>query len=74
MTGVSSDSDRQIDAIDPEQRIDSDEQDIESEESNVDTASSDAASTSNDESGHLDDLADGAGCTEIWEHLSESRD
>lgn len=22
---------------------------------------------------HLDDLADGAGCTEIWEHLSENR-
>ncbi|MGQ4554377.1 hypothetical protein [Halobellus sp. GM3] len=24
--------------------------------------------------GHLDDLADGAGCTEIWEHLSDSRE
>jgi len=22
---------------------------------------------------HLDDLADGSGCTEIWEHLSERR-
>lgn len=23
---------------------------------------------------HLDDVDDGAGCTEIWEHLSERRD
>ena len=22
---------------------------------------------------HLEDLEDGAGCTEIWEHLSEQR-
>jgi hypothetical protein len=27
-----------------------------------------------EEYGHLDDLADGAGCTEIWEHLSDSRE
>lgn len=26
-----------------------------------------------DGSSHLDDVEDGAGCTEIWEHLSESR-
>jgi hypothetical protein len=23
---------------------------------------------------HLRDLADGSGCTEVWEHLSESRE
>ena len=23
---------------------------------------------------HLDDVADGCGCTEIWEHMSEERD
>jgi hypothetical protein len=23
---------------------------------------------------HLDEVEDGAGCTEIWEHLSEQRD
>ena len=23
---------------------------------------------------HLDDLEDGAGCTEIWEHLAERRE
>lgn len=23
---------------------------------------------------HLDDVPEGAGCTEIWEHLSEERD
>ncbi|WP_191965415.1 MULTISPECIES: hypothetical protein [Haloferax] len=27
-----------------------------------------------DPTAHLDDLEDGAGCTEIWSHLSESRD
>ena len=26
------------------------------------------------EHAHLADLSDGAGCTEIWEHLSQSRD
>jgi hypothetical protein len=25
------------------------------------------------ETDHLDDLPDGSGCTEIWEHLSEDR-
>lgn len=34
------------------------------ENSNVDDTDSD----------HLDGLEDGAGCTEIWEHLSERRD
>ncbi len=23
---------------------------------------------------HLDDVEDGCGCTEVWEHLSEHRD
>ncbi len=23
---------------------------------------------------HLDDIEDGCGCAEVWEHLSESRD
>ena len=23
---------------------------------------------------HLDDVQDGCGCTEIWEHMSEERD
>ncbi|XVH32668.1 hypothetical protein ACNS7O_05640 [Haloferacaceae archaeon DSL9] len=27
-----------------------------------------------DDSDHLSDLEDGAGCTEIWEHLSERRE
>jgi hypothetical protein len=37
----------------------------------------DVESTGDDESdefAHLDSLSDGAGCTEIWEHLSETRD
>jgi len=33
-----------------------------------------AEETESDEYSHLDDLADGAGCTEIWEHLSDSRE
>lgn len=27
-----------------------------------------------DPAAHLNELEDGAGCTEIWSHLSESRD
>ncbi|MFB6310016.1 MAG: hypothetical protein ABEH64_02410 [Salinirussus sp.] len=27
-----------------------------------------------EESDHLRDVSDGAGCTEIWEHLSEQRE
>ncbi|QKG91452.1 hypothetical protein HPS36_00810 [Halorubrum salinarum] len=27
-----------------------------------------------DDAGHLDDVPDGAGCTEIWERLSERRE
>ena len=26
------------------------------------------------ETGHLDDMDDGCGCAEVWEHLSERRD
>ena len=33
-----------------------------------DDAESEAVDTS-----HLDDIADGCGCTEIWEHMSEER-
>lgn len=29
---------------------------------------------SNDEDAHLAEIPDGAGCTEIWEHLSNERD
>ncbi len=32
------------------------------------------ADTDDDEFAHLDSLSDGAGCTEIWEHLSETRE
>ncbi|WP_410766377.1 hypothetical protein [Haloferax sp. DFSO60] len=34
----------------------------------------DAESIEDDPAAHLKDLEDGAGCTEIWSHLSESRD
>jgi hypothetical protein len=26
------------------------------------------------ETGHLDDMEDGCGCAEVWEHLSERRE
>jgi hypothetical protein len=26
------------------------------------------------ETSHLDDVEDGCGCTEIWEHMSDERD
>jgi len=33
-----------------------------------------AGTEPDDGTGHLDDIEDGAGCTEIWERLSERRD
>ncbi|WP_256558077.1 hypothetical protein [Halomarina litorea] len=30
-------------------------------------------STKDDDRAHLDDLEDGCGCAEVWEHLSERR-
>lgn len=33
-----------------------------------------AKSTTDPEYEHLDDVADGSGCTEIWEQLSERRE
>ncbi|RAW46149.1 hypothetical protein DQW50_05060 [Halorubrum sp. 48-1-W] len=41
------------------------------EDEGTDTTPSEAAT---EESDHLADLKDGAGCTEIWEHLSENRE
>lgn len=40
------------------------------DESAADTANE----TADDDYDHLKSLDDGAGCTEIWEHLSENRD
>jgi len=34
----------------------------------------DARTTEEQGDDHLDEIEDGAGCTEIWEHLSERRD
>ncbi|MFD1571998.1 hypothetical protein [Halorubrum laminariae] len=35
---------------------------------------SDESKSSEGDASHLDDLEDGAGCTEIWEKLSEGRE
>lgn len=47
------------------------ETDGEEEDSASETAAEEGV---NDDYDHLKSLEDGAGCTEIWEHLSESRD
>lgn len=35
---------------------------------------SDAVESEEADTGHLDDIDDGCGCAEIWEHLSERRE
>ncbi len=35
---------------------------------------SNSSSSAADDDAHLDEVPDGAGCTEIWEHLSDGRD
>ncbi|GGC70212.1 hypothetical protein [Haloferax sulfurifontis] len=37
-------------------------------------AEADPEAEDEDPAAHLKDLEDGAGCTEIWSHLSESRE
>lgn len=43
------------------------------EEPTDEPAQADSTDDANDDT-HLGDLPDGAGCAEIWEHLSENRD
>lgn len=38
------------------------------------TASSESTQDEEGVTEHLEELADGCGCAEIWEHLSERRD
>ncbi|MFW6318350.1 MAG: hypothetical protein ACOC06_07785 [Halorubrum sp.] len=38
------------------------------------TSADDETERDEEEAGHLDDIEDGAGCTEIWERLSERRE
>ncbi|WP_165874843.1 hypothetical protein [Natrarchaeobius oligotrophus] len=43
----------------------------------TDSAECKATTTEQDEQrddAHLDDIEEGAGCTEIWEHLAEKRE
>ncbi|MFB6232650.1 MAG: hypothetical protein ABEH61_00170 [Haloarculaceae archaeon] len=37
------------------------------------TAPSDTQEDDDETRSHLEDLADGCGCAEVWEHLSERR-
>ncbi|GGI96212.1 hypothetical protein GCM10008995_02890 [Halobellus salinus] len=51
--------------------------DSEAEESAADDAADaepESDDAESDEFAHLDSLSDGAGCAEVWEHLSETRD
>ncbi|WP_254536778.1 hypothetical protein [Halomarina litorea] len=45
----------------PEGATDEEQADARDEEEDVDTS-------------HLDDIEDGCGCAEVWDHLSEGRD
>lgn len=38
------------------------------------TAMSDEAADEEVDTSHLDDVEDGCGCAEVWEHLSEGRE
>jgi hypothetical protein len=49
------------------------EGEIEPEETATDV-SGDGTADATDEEEHLDDVEPGAGCAEIWEHLSERRE
>ncbi|QLH78921.1 hypothetical protein HZS55_17195 [Halosimplex rubrum] len=49
---------------------DGDAADAGTDDDRVDDGSADGDAR---EDAHLDDVADGCGCTEIWEHLSEER-
>ncbi|MFC6823905.1 hypothetical protein [Halopelagius fulvigenes] len=51
-------------------RIETDGDEIDDEEP---AADADSEAVENDYD-HLKSLDDGAGCTEVWEHLSENRD
>ena len=49
--------------------------DVESESDAADPRTAEADDAVDARAGdHLSDLADGSGCTEIWEHLSERRE
>lgn len=51
-------------------RVETDGDELESEQSAAETSDE----TADEDYDHLKSLDDGAGCTEIWEHLSENRD
>jgi len=44
------------------------------EESTDEPAQTESPDDTDDDTTHLNDLPDGAGCAEVWEHLSENRD
>lgn len=51
-------------------RVETDGDELDDEEPSADAAEEGAE----DDYDHLKSLDDGAGCTEVWEHLSENRD
>ncbi|WP_191967107.1 MULTISPECIES: hypothetical protein [Haloferax] len=50
------------------------EAELETERTTESESETGTAAEERDVTSHLDDLEDGAGCTEIWSHLSESRE
>jgi len=47
---------------------------VESQAEPVEERESDAEEPEDVDTSHLDDVEDGCGCAEVWEHLSEERD
>ena len=60
------DDDPTVDAVDTD--------DVENADANADTDVENPEDAEDRDDAHLQDVEPGAGCTEIWEHLSENRD
>ena len=63
MTTTDTDDDPTVDGVDAERA-----------DANADTDVENADDAEDRDDAHLRDVEPGAGCTEIWEHLSENRD
>jgi len=63
MTTTDTDDDTAVDGVDTERA-----------DANADADGENAEDASDRDDAHLQDVEPGAGCTEIWEHLSETRE
>ncbi|WP_066416518.1 hypothetical protein [Halorubrum aethiopicum] len=72
MTGRQRSRPRSTDGGVDEEETDDPATEVEPDDTDTETGAT--PEETDDEGDHLEDLKDGAGCTEIWEHLSENRD